>query len=126
MNQFNDTLKTLDIEYVDLLLVHWPVFHYDPHSLTMGNDSTDPFCQSKSDVYDVYKCIESTWKAMEVIFKEGGARAIGVSNHNVTHMEYILEHSELKPSVSQNPFNPYLDDIQEDLVKFTRKHGITY
>lgn len=37
---------------------------------------------------------------MEQIFKEGKARAIGVSNHNITHLGYILEHGELKPSVS--------------------------
>lgn len=33
--QLNDTLKTLNVEYVDLLLVHWPIFHNDPHNNTL-------------------------------------------------------------------------------------------
>ncbi len=51
---------------------------------TYMTNSTDPFCNIKSKLFNDKKCRLSTWKAMVLLFKTGKARAIGVSNYNIT------------------------------------------
>jgi diketogulonate reductase-like aldo/keto reductase len=91
---FEESLKRLETDYVDLYLVHWPVKGF-------------------------YK---KTWEEMEKIYQSGRARAIGVSNFQVHHLEDILQDSQTIPSVNQVEFHPLL--IQADLLKFCQSHKI--
>ena len=91
---FEESLERLETEYVDLYLVHWPVNGF-------------------------YK---ETWKIMEKIYNSGRARAIGVSNFLVNHLEDILRDCKVVPSVNQIEFHPYL--VQPELLKFCQKHKI--
>ena len=70
---FEESLEKLQIDYVDLYLIHWPV---------KG------------------KYVES-WKVLEKIYKEGRARAVGVSNFHIHHLEDIFASSDLVPAVDR-------------------------
>lgn len=76
---FEESLRDLDMDYVDLYLIHWPV----------GD-------------------IMETWKAMEDIFASGKAKAVGVSNFQPHHIDALLEKSSLVPAVNQIEIHPYL------------------
>jgi len=91
---FLTSLANLDIDYIDLYLIHWP-----------GGTSR----------------IE-TWKAMEEILAQGKCRAIGVSNYTVRHLEEILEHGQVVPAVNQIELHPFLHP--GGLLSFCVGHGI--
>ena len=88
------SLKLLGLSYVDLYLIHWPVEG-------LRNE---------------------TWKAMERLLKEGGCRAIGVSNYTIWHLEELLRNSSTVPAVNQVEFHPYL--YQKNLLEFCQSHNI--
>lgn len=94
LTAFEESLKRLDTEYVDLYLVHWPV----------------------------KGCYQETWHEMEKIYQSGRTKAIGVSNFQVHHLEDILSDSQVVPTVNQIEFHPYL--VQPKLLKFCQEHKI--
>lgn len=91
---FEQSLKRLDTDYVDLYLLHWPV---------------------------AGKFVE-TWKVLEKLHAAGRIRAIGVSNFMVHHLEELLPTVTIKPAVNQVEFHPYL--LQEPLLHFNLAQGI--
>ena len=91
---FETSLNLLKMEYVDLYLVHWPV-------------------KGK------YK---ETWRAMEAIYRSGRAKAIGISNFLVHHLEDLLPSVEIMPMVNQVEFHPYLQ--QPDLQGLCKRNRI--
>lgn len=98
---FEESLEKLDMDYVDLLLIHWP----------------RPDAESDWKKLDI-----ETWKAFEEIYKEGKVKAIGVSNFLNHHMQNILDNCEVVPMVNQIEFHPGY--IQKDVVDFDKEHGI--
>jgi diketogulonate reductase-like aldo/keto reductase len=90
------SLNKLGLDQLDLYLVHWPV-------------------KGK------YK---ETWRAMEKIYKEGLARAIGVSNFMQHHLEDLLSDVEIVPMVNQMECHPRL--VQQDLIDFCHARNIRY
>ncbi len=95
LQAFDDSMDKLDMEYVDLYLIHWPV---------------DGF--------------EKAWKDMEQIYKSGRAKAIGLSNFKVHHLERILEIGEVIPAVNQMEFNPQMQD--NDILNLCREKNIAF
>lgn len=93
---FNASLRRLRQEYVDLYLIHWPVADKRRHS----------------------------WKALEEIYRDGRAKAIGVSNYTVRHLQEMLDYASILPAVNQVEFHPFLYEEQADLLAFCKKHGI--
>ncbi|MEC2075574.1 aldo/keto reductase [Metabacillus fastidiosus] len=91
---FHESLKKLDLDYLDLYLIHWPV-------------------------KETYK---ETWKAMETLYKEGKVKAIGVSNFHVHHLEDLMEEAEIIPMVNQVEYHPRL--TQKDLLSFCQNNNI--
>ena len=91
------TLDALDIGYVDLFLIHWPL-------PTIGIDYLD------------------TWKAMEGLLDGGRVRAIGVSNFQIAHLQRLIDGASVVPAVNQIELHPYL--TQDELRAFDRAHGI--
>ncbi|MHA1992214.1 MAG: aldo/keto reductase [Candidatus Hodarchaeales archaeon] len=79
---FDKSLEKLHLDYVDLLLMHWPVKD---------------------------KRLE-TWEEMIKILDSGKARAIGVSNFMTWHLEELLDHTSVIPAVNQVEFSPFLYD----------------
>lgn len=93
---FDDTMKRLGLDVIDLFLIHWPL----------------------PDVGDFV----DTWGAMERIYASGRARAIGVSNFQAHHLQRVLDECETVPAVNQIEVHPYL--TQDDLRAFGAQHGI--
>ena len=95
---FEGTLAALDLEYVDLFLIHWPL-----PTLYDGD-------------------YVSTWKALEEFRSEGRVRSIGVSNFQVAHLERLAAETGTVPAVNQIEVHPYLTN--EEVRAYDREHGI--
>lgn len=94
LESFDESLEKLQMEYVDLLLLHFPV------TLVRGK----------------------TWKAAEQIHKAGQAKAIGVSNYTIRHLEELLEDCEVVPAVNQVELHVFLQ--QPELLEYCKEKGI--
>ncbi len=99
------SLKKLGLSYVDLYLVHWP---------TAGDASKGESINKRGE----------TWRAMEEIYRSGKARAIGVSNYTITHLEEMRKYAQVPPAVNQVEFHPFL--YQEELLNYCKKNGIAF
>jgi diketogulonate reductase-like aldo/keto reductase len=88
------SLDRLGLDYVDLYLIHWPKPEHT----------------------------EGTWRAMEQSQKAGRARAIGVSNFLIDHIEQLAENATVMPSINQIEFHPHLQS--DDLVSYCVDRGI--
>jgi len=93
------SLGKLQLEYVDLYLIHSP---YGAEQL---------------------RDLQKAWLAMESIKKSGKAKSIGVSNHLRPHLEAILEIATITPVVNQIEFHPYLQRAN-NYVPWLKEHGI--
>jgi methylglyoxal/glyoxal reductase len=71
---FEDSLKRLQVEYVDLFLIHWPTR---------------------------YQTDAETWQALEEFYEAGKAKAIGVCNFKIHHLEHLFQTATIKPMVNQ-------------------------
>ncbi len=98
------SLAKLGLSYVDLYLVHWP---------TAGDVRNGAISINKR---------EETWRAMEEIYKSGKAKAIGVSNYTVRHLEEMKRHAKITPAVNQVEFHPFL--YQKELLEYCNKNNI--
>ncbi|NIH88198.1 aldo/keto reductase [Amycolatopsis granulosa] len=96
LRAFDGSRKLLGLDYVDLYLIHWPVPRQDRYV--------------------------ETWRALEKILADGGARAIGVSNFQVPHLERLIAETEVVPAVNQIELHPGLQ--QPALRAFHAEHGI--
>ncbi|HFI0409651.1 TPA: aldo/keto reductase [Streptococcus suis] len=100
----DESLSKLGLDYVDLLLIHWP----------------NPVELRENDAWK--KRNASVWKALEEAYKEGKTRAIGVSNFMVHHLDALFETAETKPHINQILLAPGCP--QTELVDFCRQHQI--
>ncbi|MBB5856938.1 aldo/keto reductase [Amycolatopsis umgeniensis] len=96
LRAFDTSLSELGLEYVDLYLIHWPLPSQD-------------------------KYVE-TWRALEKIASDGRAKAIGVSNFQIPHLERLFEETGTVPAVNQIECHPWLQ--QPLLRNFHEKHEI--
>ena len=94
--QMDQILGDLQMEYVDLLLIHVPL---------VWSPGTDQACQE--DVPSWRGCRQSVWKALEKLFNDGKALVIGVSNFEQKHLEDIIMMNSTVPSVNQVEYHPY-------------------
>ncbi|HJA73809.1 MAG TPA: aldo/keto reductase [Candidatus Limosilactobacillus faecipullorum] len=89
-----ESLKKLKLDYVDLLMVHWPI-------------NTEFF---------------NTWRAFEELKKEGLTRSIGVSNYGMIHLQYLATQAHEMPVINQIECHPWLN--QKPLLKFDQENHI--
>lgn len=102
LKAFNKSLKDLNLEYLDLYLIHWPA--------------------SSNQFKNWEKINSDSWRAMEELYKEGRIRAIGVSNFHQHHLEPLMENAEILPAVNQIEYHPGF--TQNDCVKFCKENNI--
>ncbi|KAK9759798.1 hypothetical protein K7432_016833 [Basidiobolus ranarum] len=95
-----ESLARLKLEYVDLYLVHSPLFNKESHGIIL----------------------EEAWPEMENLVDQGLARAIGVSNFHIKDLDVLLPIARIKPVVNQIEFHPYLQS--RELILYTENHGI--
>ena len=74
---FNKSLEKLQVDYIDLYLIHWP-----------------------------NKLNGDTWRAFETLYKEGKVKAIGVCNFKIGHLEELKKSAEIMPMVNQIEIHP--------------------
>lgn len=89
-----ESLQKLQLDYVDLLLVHWPI----------------------------ERSFFETWRAFEDMKKEGLTKSIGVSNFEMIHLQYLATQAHEMPVVDQIELHPLL--TQKPLLKFNQDHQI--
>jgi len=91
---FEESLRKLDTDYVDLLLIHWPVKAWR----------------------------RENWKAIEAIGRGGRARAIGVGNYLLPFLREMPDYATVTPALDQIEFSPYL--VMKGELEHCRSHGI--
>jgi len=101
-SSFEQSLKDLGLDYVDLFLVHWP------RPMKFRD------CWEKANA--------ETWKAMEELYEEGKIRAIGVSNFMPKHLSALLETAKIAPMVNQIRLCPGC--TQDEIVNYSRDMGM--
>ncbi len=94
LKSFEQSLKDLQTDYLDLFLVHWPL---------------------KNHFFD-------TWKAIEQLYETKMVRAIGVCNFHQSHFELLKTHANIKPMINQIEIHPYL--VQKELIEYLNKEQI--
>lgn len=93
---FDESLGKLGLDYLDLYLIHWPL------------PAKDRYVE--------------TWRALQKFHADGAARAIGVSNFQVGHLQRLFNETDGVPALNQIELHPYL--TQEPLRAFHAQHGI--
>jgi diketogulonate reductase-like aldo/keto reductase len=96
LRAFDESLRRLGLDVLDLYLIHWPTPARDRYV--------------------------DTWKAFAQLQKEGRVRAIGVSNFQPAHLRRLIDETGVVPAVNQIELHPYLQ--QAELREFHAQHGI--
>lgn len=94
INSVKESLRKLRTDYVDLLLVHWPI----------------------------QRAFFDTWRALEDMKKEGLTKSIGVSNYQIIHLQYLATKAHEMPVVNQIELHPRL--TQTPMLAFNQAHHI--
>jgi len=94
LKAFDKSLKTLNIDYIDLYLIHWPLKEKRKES----------------------------WKALEKIYESGVCKSIGVSNYMINHLEELFTYANVIPVINQVEFSPYV--YQKELLDFCNNNKI--
>lgn len=101
------SLMKLGLDYVDMYLIHWPTATAD--------------LDEHGNYFSVNKRAD-TWRAMEEIYKSGKAKAIGVSNYTIRHLEEMKEYMSVTPVINQIEFHPFL--YQKELLDYCKEKSI--
>jgi len=94
LKAFEKSLNRLNLSYLDLYLIHWPVSG-------LRND---------------------TWRALEKIYENNRVKAIGVSNFTIRHIDELLSKTSVIPMVNQIEFSPFL--YQKELLEYCNSKNI--
>ena len=94
INSIDQSLCKLKTDYIDLLLIHWPV----------------------------KDCVKHTWEAMEDYVRGGVVKSIGVSNFNRHHLDDLLSYAEIRPVINQIEVHPLM--TQEGNIAYNQSLGI--
>src|SRR6202453_4893597 len=112
---FEASLRRLQLDYVDLYLIHTP-FAFQP------GDEQDPRDASGNVIYDKGVTLLDTWRALEGLVDEGRCKAIGLSDVDLDKTRAIFEAARIKPAVVHVESHPYLP--QWELLEYCKKYGI--
>ncbi|HRC95773.1 MAG TPA: aldo/keto reductase [Coprothermobacter proteolyticus] len=103
LDYFERTLRNLNMDYLDLYLIHWP---------WPWNEKGKDYKKENIEV----------WHAMEELYKSGRIRAIGVSNFDVEYLQVLMDNCSVKPMVNQIRF--FIGNTQEEITQFCQQNGI--
>ncbi len=109
------SLANLQLDYLDLYLVHWPFPNYHAPGCDVNSRHPD----AKPYIHESYM---NTWMQMESLFERGLARNIGTSNMTIPKLKLLLRDAKIKPTVNEMELHPHFQ--QEELFDFVVKNGI--
>lgn len=98
----DESLRKLELDYIDLYLIHWPA--------------------NAINYKDWQKTNSDTWRAMEELQAEGKIKSLGVSNFWPEHLEVLFQTAKVIPAVNQIEFHPGY--WQPEVTEFCKSHGI--
>ena len=109
------SLADLELDYLDMYLVHWPFPNFHPPGCTVESRSTDarPY---------IHENFMRTWRQMERLVDLGLVRHIGTSNMTIPKLELLLRDARIKPAVNEMELHPHFQ--QPELFEFVRAQGI--
>ncbi|GAA5799006.1 hypothetical protein HPULCUR_004415 [Helicostylum pulchrum] len=120
----NASLENLQLDYVDLYLMHCNNNNHNHHRPVAfkASKSNFPKDENSNIILDPTLDYIHTYSAMEKLVELGKARAIGVSNFNTEKLDRLLKNCKLPPAVNQVELHPYFS--QPDLVDFCQKNDV--
>jgi alcohol dehydrogenase (NADP+) len=109
------SLRDLQLDYLDMYLVHWPFPNFHPPGCDVSSRSPDarPY---------IHANFMRTWRQMEKLVDLGLVRHIGTSNMTIPKLELLLRDARIKPAVNEMEMHPHLR--QNELFDFVRAQGI--
>ncbi|MCW8345812.1 aldo/keto reductase [Vibrio sp. ZSDZ65] len=115
VNACKKTLADLNVDYLDLYLVHWPFPNFHPIGCDVDSRSPDatPY---------IHERFMNTWRQLEQLVDMGLVKAIGTSNMTIPKMELLLRDARILPSVNEMECHPLFQ--QQEMYDFLTKHQI--
>ncbi|GLQ52357.1 aldo/keto reductase [Dyella flava] len=111
------SLDRLQLDYLDLYLIH------TPYAFQAG-DEQYPMNDQGTPIYDTEITLVETWRAMEQLVDEGRVKAIGLSDITLDKLKELVAVARIKPAVVQVECHPYLPEWE--LLEFCEQHGIVF
>ncbi|KAG5340628.1 hypothetical protein C0989_000985 [Termitomyces sp. Mn162] len=111
---FEESLKALSVDYIDLFLIHWPQAMPDDNEQQKNPDGT---WKIREDI-----TFHQAWAELEKLMEAGKVKAIGVSNFSIKTLKELATTAKITPAVNQVELHPYL--VQENLREYCDKKGI--
>jgi alcohol dehydrogenase (NADP+) len=103
------SLRDLQLEYLDLYLVHWPFPNFHPPGCDVTSRSPD----ARPYVHESYM---RTWRQMEKLVERGLVRYIGTSNMTIPKLDLLLRDAAIPPAANEMELHPHFQ--QEELVRY--------
>ena len=109
------SLADLQLDYLDLYLVHWPFpnFHPPHCDVTSRNPNAKPY---------IHENFMKTWRQMEQLVELGLVKNIGTSNMTIPKMKLLLHDCKIKPACSEMELHPHFQ--QKELLEYCRREKI--
>ena len=112
---FRQSLADLQLDYLDMYLVHWPFPNFHPPGCDVSSRSPD----ARPYIHENYM---KTWRQLEKLVDLGLVRHIGTSNMTIPKLKLLLPDARIKPAVNEMEMHPHLQ--QTGLFEFVRANGI--